>query len=115
MLLANCRFFYDAACLNSVPFHPKHFYLLTLHILEPEMHYIRCAITEQSLETREVKMTFTRFSNVKTITDVVSGILNWICPECGGRMGGRGKEFKCQGECQTDWRLIWERVVAVRR
>jgi hypothetical protein len=115
MLLANCRFFYDAACLNSVSFHPKHFCLLTLHILEPEMHCIRCAITEQSLETREVKMTFTRFSNVKTITDVVSGILNWICPECGGRMGGRGKEFKCQGECQTDWRLIWERVVAVRR
>ena len=79
------------------------------------MHWMRCAIAEQSLDTREVKMTFTRFSNVKTTTDVVSGILNWICPECGGRMGGRGKEFKCQGECQTDWRLIWERVVAVCR
>jgi tRNA(Ile2) C34 agmatinyltransferase TiaS len=42
--------------------------------------------------------------------DVISGILNWVCPGCGGRMGGRGKEFKCQGECQTDWRQIWERV-----
>jgi len=26
-------------------------------------------------------------------------------------MGGRGKEFKCQGGCQTDWRqLFWERA-----
>ena len=40
--------------------------------------------------------------------DVISGILNWVCPGCGGRMGGLGKEFKCQGECLTDWRLIWE-------
>ena len=40
--------------------------------------------------------------------DVISGILNWVCPGCGGRMGGPGKEFKCQGECLTDWRLIWE-------
>jgi tRNA(Ile2) C34 agmatinyltransferase TiaS len=39
--------------------------------------------------------------------DVISGILNWVCPECGGRMGGRDQEFKCQGECLTDWRLIW--------
>jgi tRNA(Ile2) C34 agmatinyltransferase TiaS len=59
-------------------------------------------------------MTFTRLSNVKRTTDVVSGILNWICPECGGRMGGRGTEFKCQGQCQTDWRLIWERLSATR-
>jgi hypothetical protein len=42
--------------------------------------------------------------------DVISGILNWVCPGCGGRMGGRGKEFKCQGECQTDWRQIWGRI-----
>jgi hypothetical protein len=68
---------------------------------------MRSVIAEPSLDTREVKMKFTQFRKVKTTTDVVSGILNWICPECGGRMGGRGKEFKCQGECQTDWRLIW--------
>lgn len=54
-------------------------------------------------------------STGKTAVDVVSGILNWVCPECGGRMGGRGKEFKCQGECQTDWRRIWERVLSVAR
>ena len=60
-------------------------------------------------------MTFIRLSSIKTTADVVSGILNWICPECGGRMGGRGKEFKCQGQCQEDWRLIWESFFAVRR
>ena len=30
-------------------------------------------------------------------------------------MGGRGQEFKCQGECRTDWRRIWNQVVAVGR
>jgi tRNA(Ile2) C34 agmatinyltransferase TiaS len=40
--------------------------------------------------------------------DIISGILNWVCPECGGRMGGRTREFKCQGECLTDWRDVWE-------
>jgi tRNA(Ile2) C34 agmatinyltransferase TiaS len=47
----------------------------------------------------------------QTGEDIISGILNWVCPECGGRMGGRTKEFKCQGECQTDWRDVWERRV----
>ena len=59
-------------------------------------------------------MRFIRLSAVKATADVVSGILNWVCPECGGRMGGRGKEFKCQGKCQMDWRQVWERVLAVR-
>jgi hypothetical protein len=40
--------------------------------------------------------------------DVISGILNCVCPECGGRMDGVGREFKCQGQCQTDWRQTWE-------
>jgi hypothetical protein len=26
-------------------------------------------------------------------------------------MGGRTKEFKCQGECRTDWREVWERRI----
>jgi tRNA(Ile2) C34 agmatinyltransferase TiaS len=59
-------------------------------------------------------MRFIRLSAIKATADVVSGILNWVCPECGGRMGGRGREFKCQGECQTDWRQVWERFLAVR-
>jgi tRNA(Ile2) C34 agmatinyltransferase TiaS len=53
-------------------------------------------------------MTMVRSRNSEA-TDVASSILNWVCPECGGRMGGDGKEFKCQGACQTDWRQIWER------
>jgi|SRR5579864_6464242 len=47
----------------------------------------------------------------KTGEDIISGILNWVCPECGGRMGGRTNEFKCQGECLTNWRDVWERRV----
>jgi hypothetical protein len=27
-------------------------------------------------------------------------------------MGGRGKEFRCQGKCLTDWRQAWERASA---
>jgi tRNA(Ile2) C34 agmatinyltransferase TiaS len=57
-------------------------------------------------------MRFIRLSGPITTADVVSGIMNWVCPECGGRMGGRGKEFKCQGECQMDWRQRWEQVRA---
>lgn len=63
----------------------------------------------------EVHMAFVRLNNVRATADLVSSILNCICPECGGRMGGCGKEFKCQGECQTDWRLTWERFFSARR
>ena len=48
----------------------------------------------------------------QTSEEIISGILNWVCPQCGGRMGGRTKEFKCQGECLRDWRGIWERRFA---
>ena len=44
--------------------------------------------------------------------DVISDILNWVCPECGGRMGGSTNAFKCEGECQADWRDVWERRLA---
>ena len=60
-------------------------------------------------------MAFIRLSSLKATADAVSNILNWICPECGGRLGGRGKEFKCQGECQNDWRPVWGRFLSVRR
>jgi tRNA(Ile2) C34 agmatinyltransferase TiaS len=60
-------------------------------------------------------MRFVRWSAIKATADVVSGILNWVCPECGGRMGGPGKEFKCQGKCQMDWRQVWEGFLAVGR
>jgi hypothetical protein len=49
---------------------------------------------------------------LQTGEDVISGILNWVCPECGGRMGGPTKEFKCQGQCRKDWRAAWESRLA---
>jgi len=57
-------------------------------------------------------MQFMKLTTVRSSADVISGILNGVCPECGGRMGGPGKEFKCQGECQADWRQAWERVLS---
>jgi hypothetical protein len=45
---------------------------------------------------------------LRTSEDIISDILNWVCPECGGRMGGPTQEFKCQGACLTDWRDVWE-------
>jgi hypothetical protein len=57
-------------------------------------------------------MQFIRSSTVRSSAAVISGILNCVCPECGGRMGKRGKEFTCQGECLTDWRQAWEQASA---
>src|SRR5579864_9432695 len=57
-------------------------------------------------------MRFMRCNVVRSSADVISGILNCVCPECGGRMGERGEEFRCQGECLTDWRQTWERASA---
>jgi len=60
-------------------------------------------------------MAFIRLSRFKASAEVVSSILNWVCPECGGRMGGRGSEFECHGERQIDWRQLWEQVLAAGR
>jgi hypothetical protein len=57
-------------------------------------------------------MQFMRSRAFRPSADLVSGILNWVCPECGGRMGGHGNEFKCQGECRMDWRQIWEAMLS---
>jgi tRNA(Ile2) C34 agmatinyltransferase TiaS len=56
----------------------------------------------------------TRHGVVKTSSEVASCILNLVCPECGGRMGGYGSEFKCQGECQADWRDTWDLLSSSR-
>jgi hypothetical protein len=55
-------------------------------------------------------MQLVRRSTTKASADVISGILNCVCPECGGRMGERGQEYRCQGECLMDWREIWEQA-----
>jgi tRNA(Ile2) C34 agmatinyltransferase TiaS len=57
-------------------------------------------------------MQFQRYNAVSAGGDVISDILNCVCPECGGRMGEPGKEFKCRGECLTDWRPVWERALS---
>jgi hypothetical protein len=45
--------------------------------------------------------------------DILSDILNWVCPDCGGPMGGGPTNaFQCEGECRTDWRDLWERRLA---
>jgi hypothetical protein len=61
---------------------------------------------------REVRMRFMKLTTDRASADAISGILNGVCPECGGRMGGPGKEFKCQGDCQRDWRQVWERTLS---
>jgi len=47
--------------------------------------------------------------------DHLSAILNLVCPECGGRMGGRPNVFHCQGQCGNDWRSVWESASVKRR
>jgi tRNA(Ile2) C34 agmatinyltransferase TiaS len=49
-------------------------------------------------------------TTLRTSADLISSILNWVCPECGVRMGGLGNEFMCHGKCQINWRPVWERV-----
>jgi len=33
-------------------------------------------------------MAFIRLSGFRATKEVLSSILNWVCPECGGRIGG---------------------------
>ena len=47
--------------------------------------------------------------------EYISAIRNLVCPECGGQMGGRPKEFKCHGRCGRDWRAVWESAFTTRR
>lgn len=90
------------------------------YVLERFLIWLRCALTAKPgvvadsrvLVICEVHMGFMRGGTVKSVSDVISGILNCVCPECGGRMGERGEEFRCQGECLTDWRQAWERASA---
>jgi tRNA(Ile2) C34 agmatinyltransferase TiaS len=58
----------------------------------------------------EAAMSLITVTRYTATAEAVSNILNCICPECGGRMGGLGLEFKCQGRCRTDWRELWESV-----
>jgi hypothetical protein len=53
-------------------------------------------------------------TTLRTTEDTISGILNWVCPECGGPMGGSTKEFQRRGKCRRDWRRVWEDSLAAK-
>ena len=35
---------------------------------------------------------------------IISSIINLVCPQCGGRMS----EFQCEGRCCRNWLAEWE-------
>jgi len=113
LLPLRCRI--HQICFIFWPNHLRSRVYFSLSHLEPHMHLTILTFTIANFVRGEVSMRFIRLGHARTTSDVVSDILNWICPECGGRMGGRGKEFKCQGECQKDWRLIWENLLSLAR
>jgi hypothetical protein len=48
-------------------------------------------------------------SNVDTLpgesnAQIISSIINLVCPQCGGRMS----EFQCEGRCCRNWLAEWE-------
>lgn len=48
-------------------------------------------------------------SNFETMTEephdrIISSIINWVCPNCGGQM----IEFQCCGRCRRNWLPEWE-------
>jgi tRNA(Ile2) C34 agmatinyltransferase TiaS len=57
-------------------------------------------------------MKIDELNTLRINADLLSSIVNWVCPQCGGKMGGRGNEFKCLGKCKIDWRPIWEKSTA---
>jgi len=36
--------------------------------------------------------------------NIISSIINLVCPQCGGRMF----EFQCDGRCRRNWLAEWE-------
>lgn len=42
--------------------------------------------------------------------DMLSAILNCVCPECGGAIIPEKAEFRCHGLCGRDWRPVWDRA-----
>ena len=36
--------------------------------------------------------------------NIISSIINWVCPKCGGHM----IEFQCGGRCRRNWLPEWE-------
>ena len=41
---------------------------------------------------------------VESNAQIISSIINLVCPQCGGRMW----EFQCEGRCCRNWLAEWE-------
>jgi tRNA(Ile2) C34 agmatinyltransferase TiaS len=52
-----------------------------------------------------------KYSTAGASSEVISAILNCVCPDCGGSIGSADRAFKCQGRCKRDWREVWEQNV----
>jgi|SRR6266853_196442 hypothetical protein len=59
-------------------------------------------VADRSSSFEEVYMQVKRCGTARASPEVISGILNCVCPDCSGSMGGAGRAFECQGECQRD-------------
>lgn len=44
-------------------------------------------------------------------SQIISSIINLVCPQCGGRMS----EFQCEGKCCRNWLAEWEWANQVTR
>ena len=53
-----------------------------------------------------------RSAAIGVSSEVISGILNCVCPDCSGSMGGAGKEFKCRGGRQADRCPLLEQLLS---
>jgi hypothetical protein len=36
--------------------------------------------------------------------NIISSIINLVCPQCGGRMS----QYQCEGRCRRNWLMEWE-------
>jgi hypothetical protein len=50
-----------------------------------------------------------------TNANLISAIVNCVCPACGGASGVRKNQFQCRGECGKDWRLVWDNARPIHR
>jgi len=53
-----------------------------------------------------------RSAAIGVSSEVISGILNCVCPDCSGSMGGAGKEFKCRENVRRIGVLLWEQLLS---
>lgn len=60
-------------------------------------------IFKRSLDRRVSMSTFDILPG-ESNAQIISSIINLVCPQCGGRMS----EFQCEGRCYRNWLAEWE-------